>query len=111
MNANTWTRNAMEDTGRNRPRSVVSILRRTERSERSRVRKETFQRRWKEEREQLISENQRLRRENESSLRLLLRMTRRFEKLRSYTETLRTWIATRPASGRPMNRSESDDVG
>ena len=89
------------------PRSVTALLRRSDRNEQARARKETFQRRWKEEREQLLQENERLRRENTSSLRLLLHMTRRFEKLRSYTETLRNWIADRAQRG-PTTEKEND---
>ena len=89
------------------PRSVTPLLRRSDRNEQARARKETFQRRWRQEREQLLQENERLRRENASSLRLLLHMTRRFEKLRSYTETLRKWIADHARRG-PTTEKEND---
>ena len=89
------------------PRSVTALLRRSDRNEQARARKETFQRRWRQEHEHLLQENDRLRRENTLSLRLLLHMIRRFEKLRNYTETLRNWIADRAQRGR-TTENEND---
>lgn len=105
MSASTSIGNVMEDKSGKRSGSVIALLRRTERSEKARARKGAFQRKWKLEREQLLDENRRLRRENESALRLLLLMTRRYEKLSSYAETLRNWIAVRTANRQPMSES------
>ena len=81
------------------PKSVSALLRQCERSERGRTRKEAFRQQRTADRETMCQDNARLRseseclrRENASALRLVLRMTRRYERLRRYTETLHDWI-------------------
>lgn len=91
----------MEALERKYPRSVNALLRRSRRNEAARARKEAFLRRGKQEREALLAENERLRRENVSALRQLVLLTGRFEKLRDYTERLRNWLAVRTGRGKP----------
>jgi len=86
------------------PKSVPALLRQCERSERGRQRKAHFQRQRKEQQETLHSENARLRRENASALRLVLRMTRRYERLRRYTETLHDWITAGTTTDKADNK-------
>jgi|SRR5579862_5236463 len=90
-----------ESNKRRGVRSVNALLRQTERREKARTRKEAFQRRWKAEQEALLAENARLRRENVFTLKLLLHLTKRYERLSNYTETLRNWIASRTGQGKP----------
>src|SRR5579871_6411770 len=98
---NTSKRKSVQEKDTKRTYNITALFRRTERSEKARARREAFRRGWKEDRERITQENERLRRENESALRLLLHMTRRYERLRSYTETLRNWIAGRSGSRIP----------
>jgi len=98
------------------PKSVPALLRQCQRSERGRLRKAYFERQRKEQQETLHRENARLcaeseclRRENASALRLVLRMTRRYERLRRFTETLHDWItAGTPIDNKPTGITDPD---
>jgi len=95
------------------PRSVPALLRQCQRSERGRLRREAFRQQTKADRETMCQDNARLRteseylrRENASALRLVLHMTRRYERLRRYTETLHDWIT----AGTPIDNKSTGTI-
>lgn len=109
-NQNNPTRDTSERTY---PKSVSALLRQCERSERGRLRKEAFRQQRKADRETMCQDNARLRteseylrRENASALRLVLHMTRRYERLRRYTETLHDWIT----AGTPIDNKSTGTI-